>query len=763
MGRPQTADAPLTAAEVLESIGDAFFALDRDWRFTYMNSAAERLLQRSRSDLLGGSIWEEFPAAVGSTFETEYRRAAADRVTVQFQAYYPPPLDCWYAVRAYPTSSGLAVYFQDDTDRRRAEADRRRQADRLREGEERYRTLFECMDEGYCVIEFLDGPHGPLSDYVHVQANPAFTANTGIPDIVGRTVRAVVPDEAEEWVGVYRTVVVTGQPVRFERELVATGRHLELAAFRIGPPERRQVAVLFKDITARKRAERELAEAHEFLHSSLDALSSHIAVLDEDGVILAVNDAWRRFADENQYTGHNYGVGANYLRACEPGGGDCVEGGMAAGLKDVLAGRLPLFEFEYPCHSPTEERWFVMRATRFKSPGPVRVVVAHEDVTGRKRAEDALKDADRRKDEFLATLAHELRNPLAPLRNGLQVLRLAGADGRIAADARTMMERQLSQMVHLVDDLLDISRISRGKIELRKERVELAGVVQQAVETSRPLIEQAGHALTVALPPGSLYVDGDVTRLAQVFSNLLNNAAKYTDRGGHIELAVRREGGEAVVSVKDDGVGIPAEMLRRVFDIFTQVDRNLERAQGGLGIGLSIVKKLAEMHGGTVEARSGGPGLGSEFVVRLPVVVPDAAAGRGAEGPAGPVNGVRRRILVVDDNRDSAESLAMMLTLMGNDTRTAHDGLEAVESAPAFGPDVILMDIGMPRLNGFDTARRIRSEPWGRGVVLVALTGWGQEEDRRRSQEAGFDHHLTKPVDPARLEKLLAELRANTA
>lgn len=631
MGRPQTDDAPLTAAEVLESISDAFFALDRNWRFAYLNSAAERLLQRTRADLIGRNIWEEFPAAVGSTFEREYRRATADRVTVQFQAYYPPPLDCWYAVRAYPTSSGLAVYFQDDTDRRRAEAELRRQADRLRESEERYRTLFESMDEGYCVIEFLDGPHGPLSDYVHVQANPAFTANTGIPDIVGRKVREVVPDEAEEWVEVYRNVVVTGQPVRFERELVATGRHLELAAFRIGPPEQRQVAVLFKD------------------------------------------------------------------------------------------------------------------------------------VTDRRRAEDALKDADRRKDEFLATLAHELRNPLAPIRNGLQVLRLAGADGRVAADARTMMERQLGQMVHLVDDLLDLSRISRGKIELRKERVELAGVVQQAVETSRPLIEQAGHALTVALPSVSLYVDADVTRLAQVFSNLLNNAAKYTDRGGRIELTVRRAGGEAVVSVADDGVGIPAHMLPRVFEMFTQVDRNLERAQGGLGIGLSIVKRLVEMHGGSVEARSGGQGMGSEFVVRLPVVVPDAAAGREVDGTAGPVNGVRRRILVVDDNRDSAESLAMMLTLMGNDTRTAHDGLEAVESAPAFGPDVILMDIGMPRLNGFDTARRIRSEPWGKGVVLVALTGWGQEEDRRKSQEAGFDHHLTKPVDPARLEKLLAELRANTA
>ena len=383
------------------------------------------------------------------------------------------------------------------------------------------------------------------------------------------------------------------------------------------------------------------------------------------------------------------------------------------------------------------------------------------DITDRKRAEEALQQSDRRKDEFLAILAHELRNPLAPIRNGLQIMRLGKGDTEVIEQARTMMERQLGQMVHLVDDLLDLSRISRGMIELRKERVELSMIVQRAVETSRPLLEANCHDLTITMPPGPVYVDADVTRLAQVFSNLLNNAAKYTERGGRVQLAVQRRGAEVVVSVKDNGVGIPAHMLPRVFEMFTQVDRNLERSQGGLGIGLSIVKRLVEMHGGSVGVESDGPGMGSEFVVRLPVVLSVAQPNVGDEAPERSSN--RRRILVVDDNVDAAMSLAMMLKLMGNEAKTAHDGLEALNVAGTFRPDLILLDIGMPRLNGHETAKRIREQPWGKGVLLVALTGWGQEEDRRKSDESGFDSHMVKPVEPAALETLLANLHAETA
>ena len=374
------------------------------------------------------------------------------------------------------------------------------------------------------------------------------------------------------------------------------------------------------------------------------------------------------------------------------------------------------------------------------------------------RLVDGLREADRRKDEFLATLAHELRNPLAPISNALQIMRLAGASGAAAEQVRTMMERQLTQMVRLVDDLLDVSRITRGKIELRKERVELAAVVQSAVETCRPLIEAAGHELTLTLPPEPISLDADLIRLAQVFSNLLNNAAKYTEQGGHIWLTAERHGGEVMVKVRDTGLGIPTDMLPRTFDMFTQVDRALERSQGGLGIGLTLVKRLVEMHGGSVEARSDGPGKGSEFIVRLPVAVasashqprPPKGAGEKTAPPA------KRRILVVDDNKDSADSLSMMLSITGMEVRTAYDGLEAVEAATAFNPDVVLLDIGMPKLNGYEAARRIREQPRGKDMLLVAVTGWGQEEDRRRSQEAGFNFHMLKPVDPAALQHMVA-------
>ena len=374
------------------------------------------------------------------------------------------------------------------------------------------------------------------------------------------------------------------------------------------------------------------------------------------------------------------------------------------------------------------------------------------DMTDRKRAEEALQKADRHKNEFLAILAHELRNPMAPLRNGLQLLRLA-TDPDAREQARAMMERQLGQMVRLVDDLLDISRISRNKLELRMARIELWAVIQNAVETARPLIEASGHTLTVTLPPAQVHLHADLLRLAQVFWNLLNNSAKYMEPGGRISLTATLQEGEAVVTVEDTGIGIPAEALPHLFEMFSQVDRNLERAQGGLGIGLALVRGLTEAHGGTVEARSAGVGKGSAFVVRLPVI----QAGPVHEKQPlkdGTASGPKRRILVVDDNRDGASSLAMLLNVMGHDTRTAHDGIKGVELAEAFRPDLIVLDIGLPKLNGLDACRRIRGMSWAKNVVIVAATGWGQDEDRRRSEEAGFDYHLVKPVDAAELTRL---------
>jgi PAS domain S-box-containing protein len=393
-----------------------------------------------------------------------------------------------------------------------------------------------------------------------------------------------------------------------------------------------------------------------------------------------------------------------------------------------------------------------------------RIVAASKtarDITDRRRADarilallDELKAADRRKDEFLATLAHELRGPLAPMRNMFEVMKRTHDAEDFVDQFRGTMERQLGQLTHLVDDLIDVSRITRGKIELRKEHVELASILHHSVEATRPSAEAAHHHVRVSLPQEPVYLDADPMRLVQVFTNLLSNAFKYTEPGGTIVLSAAAECGEAVVRVKDSGVGLTREQLDRVFEMFSQVDRSLERTQGGLGIGLTLARRLVELHDGMIEARSEGPGKGSEFVVRFPSV-PAMPKGEPVHHDTTPTT-LPARILIVDDNPDTAASLQMLLDLTGHETRIAHDGVEAVEAAERFRPQVVLLDIGLPKLNGFDTCRRIRAQAWGKDIIIIALTGWGQEADRRKSKEAGFDHHMVKPVDYAALTKILA-------
>jgi CheY-like chemotaxis protein len=381
----------------------------------------------------------------------------------------------------------------------------------------------------------------------------------------------------------------------------------------------------------------------------------------------------------------------------------------------------------------------------------------------RRRAEEALKQADRRKDEFLAVLAHELRNPLAPLRNTLRLVRPAGEGPEADAirSACSLMERQVDQLVRLVDELLDLSRISRGKVSLRKGLVELGPIVQQAVETVRPICESSGADIEIRLPAEPLYLDADPIRLGQAIANLLHNACKFSERGGKVRLEAEVADGampEVVVRVRDEGIGIAPDQLSRIFEMFAQVDTSVERSQSGLGIGLTLVRSLVEMHGGSVEARSDGIGKGSEFVVRLALRrdgAPVELAAAVAE--SAPVSG--RRVLVVDDNRDSAESLAMLLRHLGHTTEVAYDGEHALSTAESFRPDVLLLDLGMPRMSGFELCRRIRASDWGEEVLLIAQTGWGQDRDRERALEAGFDGHLVKPVDHEALLKLLARSR----
>jgi PAS domain S-box-containing protein len=393
-------------------------------------------------------------------------------------------------------------------------------------------------------------------------------------------------------------------------------------------------------------------------------------------------------------------------------------------------------------------------------------VSVSRDITGRRRAEQQLQrlnlelsKADRRKDEFLATLAHELRNPLAPMRNVLEILRLKEFADPQLSWSRDVFDRQLQHMTHLVDDLLEVSRITQGKLELRKQRLELARAMQSAMEAAQPTVQASAHHLSVTLPREALYLDADPTRLSQMILNLLNNAAKYTPPGGSISLAAEREGDEAVIVVRDSGIGIPREHLDSVFEMFSQLAPALERSQGGLGIGLALVRGLAELHGGTVAAMSGGPGSGSEFVIRLPLS--KATLEQAASAPVEVPRAAGLRVAIVDDNADAADSLAMVLELEGHEVRTAGNGIAGLELIDEFAPHAVILDIGLPRLNGYEVARRIRLEHRDAGILLIAVTGWGQQQDKQAAEEAGFDHHFTKPVDPRELQRVLSRYPAS--
>ena len=749
--KQQEAQAQLVTT--LESITDAFLRLDRNWRVVYLNAHAELIAQCPRDTSLGKTAWELWPAIVGTKVETEFRRAVAERVTVELEHYYEP-FGRWFAIKLYPTADGgLTIYFHDITESKCA-------AEVLRRSEERFRRVFDTQTIG--MIEW------DLESELIISANEQFLHLVGYSreDVAaGRlNFRAMTPPEwtarNEEGLAEIRR---TGRTGAYEKEYLrkdGTRVPVLIAGVRFEDSDREGMSFII-DLTDRKRVEEDLRASEARFRAAVGAVSSLVWTNNSEGRMAGEQPGWENFTGQKYDDYQGYG----WSQAVHP---EDVQSTID-GWNRAVAEKRP-FEFEHRVRRRDGEwRLCSIRAVPvLDDSGAIREWVGvHTDITEQRASIEALRrlsselsEGDRRKDEFLATLAHELRNPLAPIRNGLEILRLTKVDGENAERVRAMMGRQVEQMVHLVDDLLDVSRVSRGKIELRKERIELAAVLNNAVETSRPLIEASGHKLTVSLPPMPVIVEGDLTRLVQVFANLLNNSAKYSEPGGHIELIAERQGSDAVVSVKDTGVGIPPDMLPKVFDLFTQVDRSLDKSQGGLGIGLTLVKRLVEMHDGSVEARSEGEGQGSEFVVRLPVVFSAIGevnpATRDGE-PASPSG--RCRILVADDNMDSATTLAMVLKFMGNDVHTVHDGLQAVEVGETFQPDVVLLDIGMPKLNGYEAARRIRERPWGKQAVLIALTGWGQDEDRRRSEEAGFNHHIVKPVDPATLEKLLAALK----
>jgi PAS domain S-box-containing protein len=570
-------------------------------------------------------------------------------------------------------------------------------------------------------------------------------------EIIGRTMRDVLGDEAWAAVAPHFENALAGRLEDFEVEAhYARGGTRWINA--VYSPDRdpegaiRGVVVMVTDITARKCQAQKLSEQARLLDLTNDA----IIVRDpEDRVIY-----WNRGAEELYGYSRDEALGRNKYDLLKTEFPEALEGILARLHRDSRWSGELVHTRKNGERLNVSSRWVLDRDTLG---GSGAILETTNDITARKAAEQGLRDADRRKDEFLATLAHELRNPLAPIRNAVHILISRGAADPQLARSHTMIDRQVRIMARLLDDLLDVSRISRNRLELKPERVDLRSVVDAAIEISAPLVEAGGHTLTVTLPDEPVHLHADPVRLAQVFANLLNNAAKYTDRAGKITLSAEREAADVVVSIKDTGIGISAQALPRVFEIFSQAASALDRAQGGLGIGLSLVKGLVELHGGSVLARSDGPGKGSEFVVRLPAVGPEPArTPPPAAEPAAPQ--ARRRILVADDNEDSADSLAMLLKLQGHEVATAYDGEAALAAADAMRPDVALLDIGMPKLDGFELCRRIREQPWGNDVHLLAVTGWGQEDDVRCAEEAGFDQHLVKPVDLNELARLLASV-----
>ena len=872
----------LRSRTILESITDGFFTLDADWRFDYVNPEAERILARDKGSLLGKVLWDEYPGVVGSEFEAAYRRAAAERKPQTFLAFYPDH-GRWYDARAFPSPTGLTVYFRDVSEAKEVEAalraseegrrlaldaaglgawnidlarrrltcdarfsaiftgataplsyeqavaaiheddrarvaaaiaaatrsdnpapyaveyrvvrpegevrwvfargganftgagaerrlvsfdgtvvditERKHAENRLRVSEARFRTLFDSIDEGFCVIEVIFDAAGRPSDYRFLEANPAFARHTGLEHAVGSRMRELAPDMDEFWFETCGRVALTGQPSRFVSEAKALARWYDVYAFPLGEAEGGKVAVLFNDITARQRVEERLREAEEQFRTLADNMAQFAWTADASGAINWYNRRWYDYTGTTLESMQGWGWQAVH----HPDHLDRV----TTRFKRSIDSGEP-WEDTFPLRGVDGSyRWFLSRALPIRNDAGtlVRWFGTNTDVTEQRDTAEELRQvaaelsqADRRKDEFLATLAHELRNPLAPIRNSLELIRIAAADPGVVERSRQVMERQLAQMTRLVDDLLDVSRISSDKLALRRERIDLETVVRSAVETSRPVLDAAEQRLTVALPAEPVFLDGDLTRLAQVFMNLLHNAAKFSEPGGQVGLSAQRDGGEVVVTVTDTGVGIPPDHLGRIFDMFSQVSSSIERSQGGLGIGLTLVRRLVGLHGGRVEARSDGPGTGSTFVVRLPVLAESGGATAPADDAAPSASGLR--VLVVDDNRDAATSLAALLQLMGNEAHTAYDGLAALDSASALRPDVVLLDIGLPGLNGYEVARRIRAEPWGGAMRLFATTGWGQDGDKRMSKEAGFDEHLVKPVDPTALMRLLGAARS---
>lgn len=662
----------------------------------------------------------------------------------------------WFDVHLSPLRdhgegvAGVLITLIDATERTRAEDGRLHAEQALRDSEEQYRTLFTSMTEAFCIIERIGGADGEPVDFVYRAANPAFAAQSGLGEVTGTTIRQVVPSEADGWIRIYDEVLRTGKAMRFERTLKSRQRTLELHAFRLDDRTGRRVGVVFSDITKLKREQESLQASEERLELALSA--GHSGAWDWDLVrdVSTVSPSYRDLVGLPPDTPVTYDV---WLSTIHP---DDRERAQAYGEEILRSGTEWRLDFRI-LHPERGERWIeaVGRVHRDADGRAVRFVGVQSDVTERKRTEEALREADRAKDEFLAVLGHELRNPLAPLSMSLELLARARARPELIDSIRPMMKRQLDHLTRLVDDLLDISRLTRGHAELQFASLDLRDAVESAVEQCMTMVRERQHELTLDMAPEPIVVHGDFQRLTQVVSNLLANAAKYSDPGGQIGLRCARSGSQAVVELTDTGYGIPQERLGMLFQMFSQVPEHRQLVGGGgLGIGLALSRQLIELHGGSIAVESEGLGHGSRFTLRLPVTAASRDAAQASDQPSG-VTAHQRRILVVDDNLDAAEGTCLLLKLQGHEAQAVHDGEAALQAVKRLQPEIVLLDLGLPQMDGFEISRRIRAMPGGQGMKIVALTGWGQPADKRRTRAAGFDEHLTKPIDEARLFRVI--------
>jgi PAS domain S-box-containing protein len=762
----KTAEETLRASEeryrdLFENANDVIYTLDLEGRITSLNRRAEQVLGYTRAEGVGRAVADIIPAEHHPVMQEALRRKLAGEpaptvyeLEILGKDGQRIPLEVSSRLIVHDGRPvGIQGVARDIRERRRSE-----QA--LRESQERFRQLADNLPHGF-IYQIIQAPDGRVRfSYV----------SGGVEALCG-----VTPAEAARGPGtLYGLILPEDLPLMRAREdeafrqrkpfdcqlrVRAHDGKLRWLHCRSAPrpvPDGGSVwDGIAVDITARKQAEESLRESEERLRLALDA--GRVGAWDWDIRTNQVTWSERIYEFHGLPPGTFGGRVEDFAALVHPEDRERV----SQAIKQAVENRQP-YGAEFRIVRPDGEvRWIATdgRVLFDEAGRPVRMLGATIDVTERRLAEEALKEADRRKDEFLAMLAHELRNPLAPIRNSVQVLKLIGSSDPNVALARDMIERQVAHMARLVDDLLDVSRITRGKILLRKERLDLAALVRAAAEDHRSLLEAAGLALEVDVPAEPVWVVGDRTRLAQVVGNLLHNANKFTDAGGrvHVVLTAGPGADRVAVRVRDTGIGMGPDILGRLFEPFSQADRSIDRSRGGLGLGLALVKGLIELHGGRVEARSPGVAKGSEFLVHLPRA-PAAAQANEKAVPRGAA-GKMLRVLVIEDNTDSAESLRLLLELSGHRAEVAHVGAAGVEAARWFRPDVILCDIGLPGgMDGYGVARTLRADAEQAEATLIALSGYGQEEDVRKARQAGFDRHLTKPVDPVALTRLLEAL-----